>query len=64
MITIKRGSIQYNNSVVAWNKCRDFTNPANLYVNWIKQYGGCIVNSWDIKFENNEDAAVFILKYS
>ena len=64
MITIKRGSAPYKNSLKICNQIRDFTDPNGLYRNWLKQYGGRLITGWNIEFDNHEDATAFILKYS
>ena len=64
MITIKRGSAPYRNSMRLCNQVRDFTSPVGLYGNWLVQYGGRLTIGWDIEFDNDEDATAFILKFS
>ena len=68
MITIKRKSIPYKNSLrEATNemmlKRRLYISEAPMFGEWLKRHGGRLITGWDIEFDNHEDATAFILKY-
>lgn len=59
MIIVERRSSAMKNSL-AWVN----SNVNVLYFNWIVQYGGRITDGWDIEFDRDEDATLFLLRWS